>query len=183
MVIKRLMVLVVIVHFLSCNNQVDKSIPAIMQPGWEGIETDNLPVEFGQILNFETRNGNISAVVIDFDNDEDGVWIGLCFINSGELFGRQIPNAAKNMECLDLLDLTYLSVEGLSNYSEKGRLSLDRSKIGVGSRSSANDLSVLESNFNRGLEQRRKQQTPCDQGLFDEHVVRECYFKLDKIVK
>lgn len=182
-VIRRLTALALIILFWSCNNQKDTSIPAIMQPEWSGIETDNLPVKFGQILNFDTKTSNISAVVIDFNSDEAGVWIGLCFSSNNQLFGRQIPNAMNNMACLDLLDLTYIRIDGLSGYSVSGHLSLDKNKIGIGSQRAEKDLSGIEESFNHGLAQRKKKQTPCNQGLYDENVVRECYFNLSKILK
>jgi len=167
-----------------CNSQTVKTVeqvPVDMLPDWKGIDTDKLPVKFGQILKFEKDSNIINAIVLDFDKDEGGIWIGLCLINENRLFGRQIPSGLINTKCLDLLDLTYLSLEGLGQYQVVANLTIDKYKVGIGSISPVSDFDGLKGTFDYGIEQRKKEQTPYNKGLTDLNPVRECYFEIGKI--
>ena len=167
---------------LSCNNKnLNNSIPENMQPDWTGISLDNIPVKFGQILQFNQDSIKLTAIVLDFDEDEDGKWIGLCFLDNNRLFGRQIPSGLINTTCLDLLDFSYLQIDGLKNFNVIQTVSINKEKIGVGAISPVRNLTELERDFKHGIAQRKKEQTPCDQGLTDLNPVRECYFEIEKI--
>jgi hypothetical protein len=185
--LKMIRILVLIAFGLlmfGCNNQTVKTaekVPVDMQPDWKGIDIDKLPVKFGQILKFEKDSIIINAVVIDFNKDEGGIWVGLCFINNNKLFGRQIPSGLINTKCLDLLDLTYLNIKGLEQYQIVDNLMIAKHKIGIGSMSPATDLNGLRQTFEYGIEQRKKEQTPYNKGLTDLNPVRECYFEIEKI--
>ena len=39
----------------------------------------------------------------------------------------------------------------------------------------------IKRDFDKGIEQRKKEQTSCDDGLTDLNPVRECYFNIEKI--
>ena len=152
-----------------------------MQPDWKGIDIDNLPIKFGQILKFEKDSITINAIVLDFDKDDRGIWIGLCCINNHKLFGRQIPSGLINRKRLDLLDLAYLNIDGLEQYQVVDNLIIDKNKVGIGSISPVSDFVELKRTFDNGIEQRKKEQVPYNKGLTDLNPVRECYFEIEKI--
>lgn len=182
---RKLIIFVFGLLFFGCNTQIvdnDEQIPIEMQPDWKGFEIHKLPVKFGQILQFKIDSIIINAVVIDFDKDEGGIWIGLCFINNNKLFGRQIPNGLINTKCLDLLDLAYLNINGLEEYQIVDNLKIDKNKVGIGSSSPVSDLLALKRTFDYGIEQRKKEQVPYNKGLTDLNPVRECYFEIVKII-
>lgn len=177
-------ILVIAFFIFSCNNiSLKNSIPENMQPDWTGISLDNIPVKFGQILQFNKDSIQLTAIVLDFDEDEGGKWIGLCFIDNNRLFGRQIPSGLINTTCLDLLDFSYLHIDGLKNFNVIQTENVNKEKIGVGAISPVLNLAELDRDFKRGIAQREKEQTPCDQGLADLYPVRECYFEIEKIIK
>jgi len=168
----------------SCSSMTSTSsdsIPENMQPDWTGIDVSNIPVKFGQVVRFKNDSIELSAAVLDFDEDEGGKWIGLCFLNNNQLFGRQIPNGMINTTCLDLLDFTYLQIGGLNNYEIIQTLDISKNKVGIGARSPAANLTEILRDFKRGIEQRKKEQTPCNKGLTELNPVRECYFDIEKI--
>jgi len=181
----RLLILIVFGLLISgCINQTVNTVepvPEQFRPDWKGIDIDKLPVKFGQILKFEKDSNIIVAIVLDFNKDEGGIWIGLCLINNNKLFGRQIPSGFVNTKCLDLLDLAYLNIKGLEDYQITNDLTIDKNKVGIGSRSPVLDLDGLKRTFDFGVEQRKKEQVPYNKGLTDLNPVRECYFELEKI--
>ena len=158
-----------------------EAIPEMMQPNWVGIENEKNPVKFGQILKFDNDTIELKTIVLDFSEDEAGQWIGVCFIDKNRLFGRQIPNGMIKSTCLDLLDLTYIQKDALVDYVIVETLNVNKSKIGIGSESPATDFSEIKRDFDRGIQQRKKEQTPCDKGITDLNPVRECYFDIEKI--
>lgn len=167
-----------------CNNMPSnssESIPEIMQPNWKGLEIESFPVKFGQILKFHNENTELKAVVLDFSEDEDGQWIGVSFIDQNRIFGRQIPSGMINTKCIDLLDLTYFQPDALIDYEVVETIAVNKTKVGIGSQSSATNFSEVKRDFDKGIQQRKKEQTPCDKGLTDLNPVRECYFDIEKI--
>nr|MBI1229200.1 hypothetical protein [Cytophagales bacterium] len=90
----------------SCNNvktTSSESIPEMMQPNWTGLNIESFPVKFGQILKFDSDSAKITAIVLDFSEDEGGQWIGVSFIDQNRLFGRQIPSGMINTNVLTFL--------------------------------------------------------------------------------
>ncbi len=152
-----------------------------MQPDWTGIRIEEFPVKFGHILKFERDSLKITAIVLDFDEEEDSKWIGVCFFHENRLFGRQIPSGLINTSCLDLLDITYINADLFLNYEIEATHKLDKTKIGIGSQSPVTSFDEIIRDFNWGLERRKIEQTACNRGLFDLNPVRECYFDLQKI--
>ena len=168
----------------SCNNITTtstESIPEMMQPNWTGLDIESFPVKFGQVLKFDNDSTKITAIVLDFSEDEGGQWIGVTFIDQNRLFGRQIPSGMINTKCLDLLDLTYIQRDALTDYEIVETIMVNKSKIGIGSQSPATSFSEIKRDFEWGIEQRKKEETPCDKGLTDLNPVRECYFDIEKI--
>ena len=158
-----------------------ESIPEMMQLNWTGLAIESFPVKFGQILKFNSDSTEITAIVLDFSTDEGGQWFGVSFIDQNRLFGRQIPSGLINTKCLDLLDLTYIQRDALIDFEVLETISVNKEKVGVGSQSPATNISEIKRDFDRGIEQRKKEQTPCDKGLTDLNPVRECYFDIKKI--
>lgn len=154
-----------------------------MQPDWTGIDTNSFPVKFGQILTFEFNSSVTKAIVLDFDKDKAGLWIGFCFISDNKLFGRQIPSGLLNTTCLDLFDLTYLKSDAIRNYQISDTLDINKQHVGIGAIYAVTDLNGLLEIYRQGIEKRKKLQTPCLQGKTDLNPVRECYFEIEKIIK
>lgn len=152
-----------------------------MQPDWTGVSIDDIPVKFGQVLQFSNDTIQLKAIVLDFDEDEGGKWVGLCFIHNNQLFGRQIPGGMMNTTCLDIMDLTYIQTEALNDYIVIEAISVNKNKLGIGMRSPATSTSEIIRDYQRGIEQRKKEQTPCDKIQTDLNPVRECYFDIEKI--
>ncbi len=176
--------MVAVVAQFGCNHltsETTEGIPTEMKPDWKGIDLNEMPVKFGQILRFEKDSNVINAIALDFDKDEGGIWIGLCFINKTNIFGRQIPSGWINTKCLDLLDLQYLNNEGLKQYQIIDQIKVNRDKVGIGLITPVSNVEDLMLEYKRGIEQRKKKQTSCDEGLIDEESVRECYFNVKKI--
>jgi len=158
-----------------------ESIPEMMQPNWKGINIESFPVKFGQILKFDIDSAKITAVVLDFSEDEGGQWIGVSFIDQNRLFGRQIPSGMINTKCLDLLNLTYIKKDALTDYEVVETITVNKTKVGIGSQSTATSFFEIKRDFDRGIKQRKKEQTPCNKGLTDLNPVRECFFEIEKI--
>lgn len=168
----------------SCHNLTSNSpnsIPEIIQPNWTGLDIDSFPVKFGQILKFDKDSIEMYALVLDFGEDEGGLWIGVSFIDQNRLFGRQIPNGMIKTKCLDLLDMTYIKKDALTDYEVVETIEVNKTKIGIGSQSPVTSFSEIKRDFDKGIEERKKEQTPCDKGLTDLNPVRECYFDIEKI--
>ncbi|PWJ33247.1 hypothetical protein [Sediminitomix flava] len=184
--IKKILLLIIGFFISGCGNKkpiASKAIPKMMQVDLTGVDIDDFPVGFGQVLQFENGNDSLKAVVLDFSDEIEDKWVGVCFINQNKLFGRQIPSGLINTQCLDLLDLTYIHTQAFTNFKVLETITVDKTKVGVGSRSVVKTFSDIKSNFDWGIEQRLKEQTPFNQGLTDPNAIRECYFEIAKIKK
>lgn len=166
----------------SCNSGQTEIVPIDMQPNWEDVSMNDFPVKLGQVLKFKINAAEFSAIVLDFNEEEGTKWLGLCFIKGNDVFGRQIPNGLINTTCLDLLDFSYLKLEGLQNFQVVQSYSINKSKVGIGSMGTAKNVSELLSSYEFGILQRKKKQTPCAEGLVALDAVRACYFGIEKIV-
>ena len=176
---KTLITLFIGISIISCNigNKEANKIPEMLNPNWDGIETKNLKLKFGQIVTFKKENEKIRAIVLDFNKDEKGIWYGLCFFNNNKLFGRKVPNGLVDVECMKLIDLTYLNEKGLGEFEIISNEKLDLTKIGIGSTGSALTYSDLLRNYSYGLKKRLQKETPCND-ILNSRAIRECYFGL-----
>nr|MBI1229201.1 hypothetical protein [Cytophagales bacterium] len=77
--------------------------------------------------------------------------------------------------------MTYVKKDALTDYEVVETITVNKTKVGIGSKSPAITLSEIKRDFDKGIEQRKKEQTPCDKGLTDLNPVRECYFDIEKI--
>lgn len=174
----------IVLLITSCSNRNSTgsdSIPIMFRPDWTNVDIESIPVKFGQVLKLKNDSIPMNAIVIDFNEDEGGIWIGLCFIYNKRLFGRQITNGLSDSGCLDLLDLAYIQRKELHDFTVLETLELDKSKIGIGAIAPVANLSELKQYFQYGIEKRKKKRTPCDEGLTDLNPVRERYFEIEKI--
>ncbi len=142
-----------------------------------------MALQFGQLIKFEIDNQEVKAIVLDFDQDDEGIWYGMCFLNQNKLFGRQIPSGLINTTCVDLLDLTYLHNKALKSYEVVEQYDIDTIQVGIGSLTPVKDHIELLRDYKAGLEQRNKVQTPCNEDISGLNPVRECYFELKKVLK
>lgn len=173
--------LILSLFLLGCSQNIGSN--DFFRPDWTGIDTAKMELKVGQVIKFEIDSQQVSAIVLDFDSDEGGVWYGMCLLNNNNLFGRQIPSGLMGADCVDLLDMTYLNHNDMEQYETVGYLNIDIKKVGIGSISPVSNYSEIFSSFTFGLKQRKKKQTPCGEGLADVNAVRECYFDIEKIVK
>lgn len=156
------------------------SIPEIFKPNLEGIDVEIFPVEIGNVLEFKIENLKIVAIVLDYKIEKNKKYIGLCFLNGNKLFGRQIPNGLINTTCIDLLDLSYLYINSDLQYKIIDKLVINKDKVGIGSLGFAENVDVLKKSYLLGINQRKKQQTPCDKNITQIDAVNECYFGIEK---
>lgn len=77
--------------------------------------------------------------------------------------------------------MTYIQRSALIDFEVIETIAVSKTKVGIGSQSPATNFSEIKRDFDRGIEQRKKEQTPCDKGLTDLNPVRECYFDIEKI--
>ena len=159
----------------------DGGIPTNMRPVWKEIPVEDLPVKFGQLIAFKDDNIKLSALVLDFDEDEGGIWIGLCLIHEDSLFGRQIPSGLTGNNCLDLMDLSYLHLSGMKNFKILKQLNINKTQVGLGAISPVRNLIELERDYRSGISRRGMEQTPCDKKLTGANPVYECYFEVSTI--
>ena len=168
---------------LSCNsNESSMNTPEFFQPNWQEINLAEFRFKFGDKIQFEVEKQTRKGVVVDFSEDEGGKWIGICFMNRENLFGRQIPSGFTN-NCVDLLDISYLNENGFDEIEIIGKYEINKKKIGIGSMSPTSNKEELERDYQRGIEQRRKEQTECRKSVYMQNPVNECYFQINKILK
>jgi hypothetical protein len=175
--------LISLIILLGCNLTGTSGDNDIFRPDWSGIDTARIDFKFGDIVRLNLQEEYVDAVVLDFSQDETGIWIGFCFLYNGKLFGRQIPSGFLNRECVDLLDIVYVQQDFLTTEMIIDNLQPDINTIRLGAITAANNYSDLINAFNYGLEQRKKEPTPCDKGLTSPNSVRERYFEIVMIKK
>ena len=49
-----------------------EAIRKMMQPNWTRLDIESVLVKFGQILKFDNDSAEITAIVLDFSEDEGG---------------------------------------------------------------------------------------------------------------
>ena len=179
---KYLFILFILFGILGCDykEKSSNSIPEIFKPNLEGIDVKKFPVEIGNVLEFKCENLNLVAIVLDFKIEQNKKYIGLCFVNENKLFGRQIPNGMINTTCIDLLDFSYLYLNSDLNYKKIKELNINKEKIGIGSLGFAENLDELKNSYILGINQRKKEHTPCDKNITNINAVNECYFEIEK---
>ncbi len=194
----RKLLLITILTFLiiSCENKKSDNLhPDIMKPNWDGIKTDKLKFKIGDVVSIFIDKQYYIGVLMDFNQDQAGIWYGICLSNYRwivpnqkdisvlNFFARKIPSGF-NGNCIDSYDLTYLNE---NSSSEKirvvGNLKIDINKISIGASSPAKDLKQLEANYFNGIKVRQQKPTECGEEIMNPKRVAERYFKIENVLK
>lgn len=164
-----------------CRNKDNSEIPEIFKTNYGKFTPENPGLRYGDLI--KIKNTPCKGVVCDISKDEGGIWYGIIFMNTeNNLFGRNIPGGF-SYDCLSLFDLTYLHEKGLEEIEKIESLELNFKKIGIGARSTAINRDELLRDFARGIENRKKIETPCEQKIKILQPVNENYRNLHQILK
>ena len=176
----------------SCGKSVENLHPEIMKPNWDDVKTQNRKLEIGNIISIKAENNTLYGIVMDYNEDEMGIWYGICFsmskiekakINNSNFYGRKIPSGLVNISCIECFDLTYLNESEINeNLNIIERIKLIRDNISIGSISSANNISEMERDFNFGKKQRLKKPTECNENVLCIKRIDERYMNLKDII-
>ena len=174
----------------SCSSHSNSDI---LKAEWNRIDLSKIPYKTGDYVFLKDSNNYYTGIILDFDKDSAGIWIGICFtdykrsnkpdlesIYESRIFGRQIPNGLINTTCIDCYDLAYLNEKGLkndfANFGLIGKLTYNNSKIKIGAISASSDIHGLISFYNYGITQRQKSPDDCNKSKFKVNAVIERFF-------
>lgn len=150
-------------------------------PNWEKLNIEDFNLHFGDIVSLKKENQLIQGIVLDFSEDIEGKWYGICFIEKGKLFGRKISNGFFGKR-IDLLNLVYLNEAAIHNLHVDKNLSINFEKIGIGSKCPTQDISFYAQCFHDGIEQRIKDKIFIKPSFFSLNPKQECYFDIKEIM-
>lgn len=194
---RKLFLFSIVTFFItSCENKKsDDFHPDLMRPNWDGIKTEKLKFKIGDVVSIFIDKQYYTAVVMDFNQDQAGIWYGICLssyrwvvpqqkdIRALNFFARKIPNGF-NDNCIDSYDLTYLNENSATkNIRVVDNLKIDINKISIGASSPAKDLKQLEADYFNGIKVRQRKPTECDEKIMNPERVAERYFKIDYVLK
>lgn len=145
-----------------------------------GIDLGDIPLEFGQRVRMQYELTTIRALVIDFDQFEGGIWVGMCFKKEGQLMGRKIPYGTAGTTCWDFV---YVHQDGIGEVEVIEGVNLAIEKIGVGSGSQVRTVQELQSTYEYAIDRRKEQPSPCGPGLINPDAAAERYFSLLQFLK
>lgn len=184
--------LILLLIFSGCGKNVEDSHPEIMKPNWTDVKSENLKLKIGDIISIKTENNLLYGIVMDYNEDEMGIWYGICLsktkieklnINNSQFFGRKIPSGLVTTNCIECFDLTYLNEKGINeNLTVFGNIKLNRDNISIGANSTAINISEIERNYEFGTKQRLKKPTECDEKVLSINRIDERYMKLSNII-
>jgi hypothetical protein len=180
---------------ISSNKKVNENQhPDIMKPNWDGIIIENLKFKIGDVITIFIKKQIYIGVVMDFNQDEAGVWYGISLsgnkfsvyndknINELNFFGRKIPSGFEGY-CIDCYDLLYINEEAInSDVKTIHNFKIDIDKISIGSMCPIKNLKEVENQYLTGVKERLKKPTECGKDIFRTERVAERYFKLDNIL-
>ena len=176
-------ILSIFIFLMSCspeNKNSSQKISETLSTNFGKIDDKNLNLKFGDLVIFEIYNQKINAIILDIKLEENEYWFGLCFIKNNQLFGRRIPQGFGG-ECIELFDITYLNEKGLNNFKLINNLEINYDKVGIGSDSPVINYDEILRDYERGLENRKKSETPCKEKLKMLDPINERYIGIDKI--
>ncbi len=187
---------VIILSSCSSGTSSHKQIE-ILRPKWDGINTTNLLIKFGDYVAFKVDSTYFSGILIDYDKDTSGVWFGFCLTNIHSditrikstqkfmLMGDIIPESLLCQNCFDCVALEYIHETALNenNMVFIRNYPIDLNKINIGSRGAFDNLNELTERYNGQIELRKKKTTDCGIGLISPHAVRTKYLDLQEILK
>lgn len=173
-----------LVILVSCNSKEHKDsnfkVPEIFYTNYKNSKTQNSKFKYGDILQFELNNRKIEGIIIDIDSEINENWIGICFISNGKLFGIKIPDGITN-NCIELLDITYIKEQNINSFKNVSSENLNFSKIGIGSKGTADNIEGIFRDFDTGIQNRKKTESSCDEKFKILDPINECYFTLQQI--
>lgn len=181
----------------SCSSDKNANI---LRADWSGIDLKDVDYKIGDYVYLKDSNYFYTGLILDFDKDSAGIWIGICFTNYRDtikpdlnslekykLFGRQIPSGLINTTCIDCFDLSYLNENGIkkdtTNIGLIGNVDYDNSLVRVGAISPSNDLKGLINDFKFGIKQRQKTPDDCKESKFKVGAITERYLDFKMIKK
>ena len=178
----KLLIWIFVSIFLSqCNHQnSETSVPKIFKPNWDDIDISNQPIKFGQVVQFQLQSDSFKAVLLDYDQDENGIWLGFCFLSENNLFARRIPSGQIN-DCIRLYDLSYLNQVGLKSFKIIDQILIDTNEVGIGSISPCMDIDEFHNQYLLGIALREKEETPCEKKIPIKNPINECFIELKSI--
>lgn len=195
---KKLFLISILTFFIiSCENKnADNLHPDIMKPNWDGVKTEKLKVKIGDVVSIYFAKQYYVGVVMDFNQDVDGIWYGICLSNYRwiapnkknikelDFFARKIPSGFSG-NCIDCYDLTYLNENAITERSLKvfDNLKIDINKISIGANSPAKDLKQLETDYFNSIKARQQKPTNCGDDIMNPNRVAERYFKINNVIK
>jgi len=106
--------LILLLIFSGCGQNSKDLHPEIMKPNWTDVKAKNLKLKIGDIISIKTESNPLYGIVMDYNEDEMGIWYGICLsktkieksdIKNVLFFGRKIPSGFVNTKCVDCLYL------------------------------------------------------------------------------
>ena len=174
----------VLTILISCNSKEHKDsnfkVPEIFYTNYKNSKTQNIKFKYGDILEFELNNRKFKGIIIDIEPENNENWIGVCFISNDKLFGRKIPDGITN-NCIELLDITYIKEQNINNFKNISTENLNFSKIGIGSKGTANNIEDMFRDYETGIQNRKTTETSCNEKFKMLDPINECYFTLQQI--
>ena len=113
----------IILLIVSCKKNMVDLHPEIMKPIWTDVKSKNTKLNIGDIISIKTENNLLFGIVMDLNEDEMGIWYGICLsktkiekskISNALFFRREIPTGFGQTCCIDCVDLSYLNEKGLN---------------------------------------------------------------------
>lgn len=161
--------LILFVSFLasSCEDKKYGDLhPDLMKPNWKGIKTEKLKLKIGDIVAIYPSKYCYIGVVMDFDQDEGGVWYGISLskyrwidsyqkkISDLDFFGRRIPSGFTG-NFVDCYDLLYINEDIVNKQIIViGNIDIDVNKISIGSICPITSLMQIETEYAKQIKER-----------------------------
>ena len=174
---KYFVICIVLFSFFCCNPSVSEN-NALSETNYGKIDDSDLKFKFGDIILFEDTN--IKAVVIDIFKEDNIIFYGISFMMNDNIFGRRIPEGFEG-NCIDLIDILYVNENYLANkkVSVIKQENLNFKKIGIGAYGYIKSYEEILSDYKKGIEIRKLEQTPCA-NLTELKPIYEQYFDINQ---
>ncbi|WP_282629821.1 hypothetical protein [Empedobacter sedimenti] len=170
-------IFIVLFSFFCCNPSVSDN-KTISETNYGKIDDSDLKFKFGDITLFEDTN--IKAVVIDIIKEDNKTFYGISFMMNDNIFGRRIPEGFEG-NCVDLIDILYVEENYLTNKKIKviKQENLNFKKIGIGAYGYINNYEEILSDYKKGIEIRKLEQTPCT-NFAELNPIHDQYFDINQ---
>lgn len=188
---KILLISIMSLFISSCEKKSSDLHPDILKPNWDGIKTENLKFKIGDVVSIFVDKQYYIGVVMDFNQDEGGIWYGLCLsnyrwvkpnqkrLNDLDFFARKIPNGF-NGNCIDSYDLIYLNQNAVAkNIETFANIKIDINKISIGALNPVKELTEIEKIYFDAINIRKQKTTACDEEILNSERIAESYLKIN----